>query len=77
MDSFWFKKSIPRTVRSKEEQEFEAFNGDKSSKSETLNAFHIISLCKGFDLLPLFEEKKREGKDELRFATTKPANRVI
>ncbi|XWS17775.1 hypothetical protein CRYUN_Cryun33cG0096500 [Craigia yunnanensis] len=74
MDSSWFKKSMPKTVRTKEELEFEAFNGDKSSKPETLNAFHIISLSEGFDLSPLFEEKKRE---EMRFATTRPASSVI
>ncbi|MBA0728524.1 hypothetical protein Golax_001417, partial [Gossypium laxum] len=76
-DSSWFKKSIPKTVTTKEELEFEAFNGDnKSSKPETLNAFHIISLSQGFDLSPLFEEKKRE-EEELRFATTRPASSVI
>ncbi|PPD75698.1 hypothetical protein GOBAR_DD27386 [Gossypium barbadense] len=53
MDSSWFKKSIPKTIRTKEELEFEAFNGEKSSKPETLNAFHIISLSEGFDLSPL------------------------
>ncbi|KAK8482605.1 hypothetical protein V6N13_144993 [Hibiscus sabdariffa] len=72
MDSTWFKKSIPKTIRTKEELEFEAFTGEKSSKPETLNAFHIISLSEGFDLSPLFEEK-----EELRFATTKPASSVI
>ncbi|KAK8351781.1 hypothetical protein V6Z12_A05G055700 [Gossypium hirsutum] len=77
MDSSWFKKSIPKTIRTKEDLEFEAFNGEKSSKPETLNAFHIISLSEGFDLSPLFEEKKREEKEELRFATTRPASSVI
>ena len=77
MDSSWFKKSMPKTIRTKEESEFEAFNGDKSSKLETLNAFHIISLSEGFDLSPLFEEKKREEKADLRFATTRPASSVI
>ena len=64
--------------------EFDAFNGeeetkngDKSKQPETLNAFHIISLSEGFDLSPLFEEKKREEKEELRFATTRPASSVI
>ncbi|KAJ6698621.1 NON-SPECIFIC SERINE/THREONINE PROTEIN KINASE [Salix purpurea] len=83
MNSTWFKKSVPKTVRSKEEMEFDAFsgeedaNGDKSKQPETLNAFHIISLSQGFDLSPLFEEKKREEKGELRFATTRPASSVI
>ncbi|KDP38667.1 hypothetical protein JCGZ_04020 [Jatropha curcas] len=80
MDSSWFKKSVPKKVRTKEEMEFDAFNvenGDKSKQTETLNAFHIISLSEGFDLSPLFEEKKREEKEELRFATTRPASSVI
>ncbi|EEF28408.1 CBL-interacting serine/threonine-protein kinase 6 [Ricinus communis] len=77
MDSSWIKKSVPKTVTSKEEMEFDAFNGDKSKQPETLNAFHIISLSEGFDLSPLFEEKKREEKEELRFATTRPASSVI
>ncbi|KAJ4840969.1 CBL-interacting serine/threonine-protein kinase 6 [Turnera subulata] len=80
VESTWFRKAVPKTVRSKEEMEFEAFeatNGDKSKQPETLNAFHIISLSEGFDLSPLFEEKKREEKEELRFATTRPASSVI
>ncbi|KAJ6994125.1 CBL-interacting serine/threonine-protein kinase 6-like [Populus alba x Populus x berolinensis] len=83
MDSTWFKKSLPKTVRSKEEMEFDAFNGeedangDKAKQPETLNAFHIISLSQGFNLSPLFEEKTKEGKEELRFATTRPASSVI
>lgn len=75
MDSPWFKKSVPKSLRTKEEQEFAAKGGCK--ETETLNAFHIISLSEGFDLSPLFEEKKREEKEELRFATTKPASSVI
>ncbi|KAL6221558.1 hypothetical protein ACLB2K_004954 [Fragaria x ananassa] len=62
MDSSWFKKSIPKTT---------------SKQMETLNAFHIISLSEGFDLSPLFEEKKREEREELRFATTRSASSVI
>ncbi|WCJ29912.1 CBL-interacting protein kinase 20 [Euphorbia peplus] len=79
MDSSWFKKSVPKIVRSKEEMEFDAFTGeeDKKTGQNTLNAFHIISLSEGFDLSPLFEEKKRAEKEELRFATTKPASSVI
>ncbi|EXC26157.1 CBL-interacting serine/threonine-protein kinase 6 [Morus notabilis] len=77
MDSSWFKKSAPKILKSKQEQEFEE-NCEKAAKqSETLNAFHIISLSEGFDLSPLFEEKKREEKEELRFATTRPASSVI
>ncbi|CAL1356938.1 unnamed protein product [Linum trigynum] len=82
MESSWFRKSIPKTVRSNEEIEFDAFNCEedeaKSENSkETLNAFHIISLSEGFDLSPLFEEKKRMEKEELRFATTRPASSLI
>ncbi|CDP10216.1 unnamed protein product [Coffea canephora] len=81
MDSSWFKKSVPKTLRSKEEQEFAVVEDEgvvaRGKEIETLNAFHIISLSEGFDLSPLFEEKKREEKEELRFATTKPASSVI
>ncbi|XP_054807459.1 CBL-interacting serine/threonine-protein kinase 6-like [Prosopis cineraria] len=78
MDSPWFKKSIPKSVVTKEEQEF-GFDCDKSNQQApaTMNAFHIISLSEGFDLSPLFEEKKREEKEELRFVTTRPASSVI
>ncbi|XP_010275776.1 PREDICTED: CBL-interacting serine/threonine-protein kinase 6-like [Nelumbo nucifera] len=81
METSWFKKSLPTAIRTKEEMEFESFdreeNGAKEKRTETLNAFHIISLSEGFDLSPLFEEKRREEKEELRFATTKPASSVI
>ncbi|KAL5547486.1 hypothetical protein UlMin_002717 [Ulmus minor] len=80
MDSSWFKKSIPKSVRTKEMEEQEQEMDEyclKSKQSETLNAFHIISLSEGFDLSPLFEEKKREEKEELRFATTSSASSVI
>ncbi|CAI0394799.1 unnamed protein product [Linum tenue] len=86
MESTWFRKSIPKTIRTKEEIEFDAFDCVDESKSaaekskqlpETLNAFHIISLSEGFDLSPLFEQKKRMEKEELRFATTRPASSVI
>ncbi|KAL0451612.1 UNVERIFIED_CONTAM: CBL-interacting serine/threonine-protein kinase [Sesamum latifolium] len=72
MDSPWFKKSMPRCLSTKEEPEF-----GKGEETKTLNAFHIISLSEGFDLSPLFEEKKRVEKGELRFATTKSASSVI
>ncbi|KAG2665111.1 hypothetical protein I3760_16G114600 [Carya illinoinensis] len=82
MDSSWFKKSVPNSVRSSNKKadqlEFDDAVFEKSCKQpETLNAFHIISLSSGFDLSPLFEEKKREEKEELRFATTRPASSVI
>ncbi|GMN56966.1 hypothetical protein TIFTF001_026075 [Ficus carica] len=77
MDSSWFKKSAPKILKSKQEQEFEENCEKPVKKTETLNAFHIISLSEGFDLSPMFEEKKREEKEELRFATTRPASSVI
>ncbi|KAL2502216.1 CBL-interacting serine/threonine-protein kinase 6 [Forsythia ovata] len=79
IESSWFKKSMPKSVRAKEEQEFaveDEMNIGKKIEAETLNAFHIISLSEGFDLSPLFEEKRME-KDELRFATTNSASSVI
>ncbi|KAF7838157.1 CBL-interacting serine/threonine-protein kinase 6-like [Senna tora] len=78
MESSWFKKSIPRSVMTKAEQEFEMDSEKlKLQQPTTMNAFHIISLSEGFDLSPLFEEKKREEKEEMRFATTRPASSVI
>ena len=81
MDSSWFKKPVPRSMmrRTKEEEEFDLDDNCEKSKQQpaTMNAFHIISLSEGFDLSPLFEEKKREEKEELRFATTRPASSVI
>ncbi|PIA45812.1 hypothetical protein AQUCO_01600210v1 [Aquilegia coerulea] len=80
METSWFKKSIPKAILIQEAKELESGMNQselKVKQSETLNAFHIISLSEGFDLSPLFEEKKREEKEELRFATTKPASSVI
>ncbi|KAL8497666.1 hypothetical protein ACS0TY_021121 [Phlomoides rotata] len=74
MESSWFKKSLSKSLSMKEEQEFAV---GKGKETETLNAFHIISLSQGFDLSPLFEGKKREENEELRFATTRPASSVI
>ncbi|GAA0155798.1 hypothetical protein LIER_13443 [Lithospermum erythrorhizon] len=82
MDSGWFKKSVPsRGLRKEEEEEEEEKMVDKKGKetetAESMNAFHIISLSQGFDLSPLFEEKAKMEKPEMRFATTKPASSVI
>ncbi|KAH6819212.1 SOS3-interacting protein 3 [Perilla frutescens var. frutescens] len=80
MESSWFKKSLPKRLRAKEEQEFavmDALSLGKGKESQSFNAFHIISLSEGFDLSPLFEEKKRDEKEELRFATMRPASSVI
>ncbi|KAK1417168.1 hypothetical protein QVD17_26291 [Tagetes erecta] len=72
IESSWFKKQTPKSFM---------FENDiiiqKRNKTETLNAFHIISLSEGFDLSPLFEEKKREEKEEMRFATTKSPETVV
>lgn len=85
MDSCWFKKPVPKSVakkkREKEEEEEKGFGFLETEKSSmtptTMNAFHIISLSEGFDLSPLFEEKKREEREEMRFATSGSASRVI
>ncbi|KAL3629617.1 CBL-interacting serine/threonine-protein kinase 6 [Castilleja foliolosa] len=79
MDSSWFKKSLSRNLKTNEDQETEddANNIGKGKETEAMNAFHIISLSEGFDLSPLFEEKKRAEREELRFATTRPASSVI
>ena len=76
-DSLWFKKSLPKSILTKEEREYQEYEKSPFKQSETLNAFHIISLSEGLNLSPLFEEKKREEKEELRFATTRPASSVI
>jgi 5'-AMP-activated protein kinase catalytic alpha subunit len=86
MDSSWFKKPVPKSVarkkKEKEEEEeekgFGFLENEKSSMTPTtMNAFHIIGLSQGFDLSPLFEEKKREEREEVRFATAGTPSRVI
>lgn len=73
MEASWFKKSLPNPILAQEETGLDF----KVKNCETLNAFHIISLSEGFDLSPMFEEKKRDDHKELRFATTKPASSVM
>ncbi|KAK4777925.1 hypothetical protein SAY87_018112 [Trapa incisa] len=75
MESSWFNKSVPKVLVTKAEMEFDKL--DKGNEPETLNAFHIISLSEGFDLSPLFQGKKMEEKEELRFGTAGPASCVI
>ncbi|XP_057428685.1 CBL-interacting serine/threonine-protein kinase 6 [Lotus japonicus] len=87
MESSWFRKSAKSGAEMKKhEQELEFDLQEKLKLQEqeqvqeqpsTMNAFHIISLSEGFDLSPLFEERKREEKEEMRFATTRPASSVI
>lgn len=76
MESTWFKKAAPKKPNFLVEDEEEGLNL-KGKEGKTLNAFHIISLSEGFDLSPLFEEKKREEKQDIRFATMKPAGAVV
>ncbi|XP_020208939.1 CBL-interacting serine/threonine-protein kinase 6 [Cajanus cajan] len=77
MDSSWFKKPVPMVGPRRDERELKLDPEESSSmKESTMNAFHIISLSEGFNLSPLFEEKKKEEK-EIRFATTRPASSVI
>ncbi|CAF1711978.1 unnamed protein product [Brassica napus] len=78
MDSSWFKKPSTRSKNQPGEAEDLDLSVHKSKEeTETLNAFHIIALSEGFDLSPLFEEKKKEEKREMRFATSRPASSVI
>ncbi|KAK9726587.1 hypothetical protein RND81_05G225000 [Saponaria officinalis] len=42
----------------------------KNKEPEEMNAFHIISLSEGLDLSALFDEKKTEEKEKIRFFTT-------
>ncbi|XXG58884.1 hypothetical protein AAC387_Pa04g1075 [Persea americana] len=76
IETSWFKKSIPRSVKKDEEDEEAEKSKNEHQQLETMNAFHIISLSEGFNLSPLFEEKKVE-REEMRFATTEPASSVI
>ncbi|KAK7329945.1 hypothetical protein VNO77_24127 [Canavalia gladiata] len=80
MESCWFKKAVPKSmVRGKEKEKEKEEDGFELEevKCETMNAFHIISLSEGFDLSPLFEEKKREEREEMRFATAGTPSSVI
>ncbi|CAF2132451.1 CBL-interacting serine/threonine-protein kinase 6 [Brassica rapa] len=74
MDSTWFKK---RSKNEPEVQDLDLSVHKFKEETETLNAFHIIALSEGFDLSPLFEEKKKEENREMRFATSRPASSVI
>ncbi|KAL1210488.1 CBL-interacting serine/threonine-protein kinase 6 [Cardamine amara subsp. amara] len=85
MDSSWFKKSSTRSrnepivtsLATTTEEDLDLSVHKSKEETETLNAFHIIALSEGFDLSPLFEEKKKEEKREMRFATSRPASSVI
>lgn len=71
MQTSWMKKAVPRNI------EVEDDKGYEGKQIETLNAFHIISLSEGFDLSPLFENKKSDEKEEMRFVTTERPSNVI
>ncbi|RYR76818.1 hypothetical protein Ahy_A01g001358 isoform E [Arachis hypogaea] len=81
MESPWFKKPVPknmlRGMKEEDEEEKEKEIEEKMKQPSTMNAFHIISLSEGFDLSRLFEEKKREEREEMRFATAGTASSVI
>ena len=81
MESPWFKKPVPknmlRGMKEEDEEEKEKEIEEKTKQPSTMNAFHIISLSEGFDLSRLFEEKKREEREEMRFATAGTASSVI
>ncbi|GKB84402.1 CBL-interacting serine/threonine-protein kinase 6-like protein [Tanacetum coccineum] len=77
MESSWFKKTAPKKNANFLIEDEGGQVHSKGIESKTLNAFHIISLSEGFDLSPLFEEKKREEKQEMRFATTESATAVV
>lgn len=62
MQSTWFKKATPKKPNFSGEDEGMHLKG---KEGESLNAFHIISLSEGFDLSPLFEEKKRRRNKRL------------
>ncbi|PQM42059.1 CBL-interacting serine/threonine-protein kinase 6 [Prunus yedoensis var. nudiflora] len=65
MDSSWFKKSVPKIVRTKQEQEFDETNEKITWKqTETLNAFHIISLSEG--VISTLEEVAKAGKFRIK-----------
>ena len=81
MESPWFKKAVPKSMlrakEDEEEEEKEGFDDEKVKQPATMNAFHIISLSEGFDLSRLFEEKRREEREEMRFATAGTPSSVI
>ncbi|KAA8541989.1 hypothetical protein F0562_023141 [Nyssa sinensis] len=75
VETTWFKKKMPTIVNEKRGGDGDEDIEGNEKLTETLNAFHIISLSEGFNLSPLFEEKRKE--EELRFATAKSASSVI
>lgn len=78
MECSWFKRKPANSVEVIDDEKTVIPDfGLRKEEKESLNAFHIISLSQGFNLSPLFEAKKREEKEEIRFATTRPASSVI
>ncbi|KAM1117839.1 hypothetical protein FF1_008192 [Malus domestica] len=68
MDSSWFKKSIPKVVLTKQEQELDEPSDKITAKqTETLNVFHIISLSEGMNGSPSFStEEQQQWHDHQR-----------
>ncbi|KAL7224232.1 hypothetical protein ACSBR1_025655 [Camellia fascicularis] len=61
MESSWFKKTLPRSLIVKDDEDSWKM---KETETETLNAFHIISLSEGFDLSPFMTKKKKKKKKD-------------
>lgn len=78
MQTIWFKRKSG-VMQGTDELTKEIDNADQNTNNYvgTMNAFHIISLSEGFDLSPLFEEKKRKDDNGGRFGTLMPASSVI
>ena len=74
-ETSWFKKSNSKNSKTSAittKSDVASKDGmEVKEKPEALNAFHIIALSEGFDLSPLFEEKKKAEEEEMRFSTLK------
>lgn len=78
VDNPWFKNKTLEAAEEGQSGESLGLGRWGTDKPDILNAFHIISLSEGFDLSPLFYEKKRGEEDEgMRFATRESASEVI
>uniref|UniRef100_A0A7C9A2F7 non-specific serine/threonine protein kinase n=1 Tax=Opuntia streptacantha TaxID=393608 RepID=A0A7C9A2F7_OPUST len=56
---------------------FSVSKDKEEAAGKTLNAFHLISMSQGLDLSPLFDDKSREERQDMKFATAKPTSTVI
>ncbi|WOL08635.1 hypothetical protein Cni_G17388 [Canna indica] len=78
----WFKKTpITRMVSAAKDTEEKGKKQEPAAadEPEILNAFHLISLSKGFDLSPLFEKEAARGRrdDGIQFGTRETAEGVV